>query len=167
MLIRSLSFGCILALGGVAAADTSSAMPQADQQFAEKAASGGMAEVQMGKLAEKNGHSADVKKFGKKMVSDHTKANKELMALAKKKNLKLPTAMTSEQQATYDKLAAMKGADFDSAYMDAMVKDHDEDVADFKKEADGGQDADLKAWAGKTLPVLQTHDDMAHKSPAK
>ncbi|HEX4456432.1 MAG TPA: DUF4142 domain-containing protein, partial [Polyangia bacterium] len=108
----------------------------------------------------------DVKKFGKKMVTDHTKANNELKKLAKKKSLNLPTAMTADQKTTYDRLAAMKGADFDTAYMDAMVKDHDEDVADFKKEADGGQDADLKAWAGKTLPVLQTHDDMAHKSPA-
>jgi putative membrane protein len=151
-----------LVLAGTARAET----PQADQQFAEKAAAGGMAEVEMGKLAGKNGQSADVKKFGKKMVTDHTKANNELKKLAKKKSLNLPTAMTADQKTTYDRLAAMKGADFDTAYMDAMVKDHDEDVADFKKEADGGQDADLKAWAGKTLPVLQTHDDMAHKSPA-
>lgn len=162
MLIRSLSFGCTLALATVAFADNA---PQADQQFVEKAATGGMAEVKMGQLAAKNGQAADVKKFGKKMVTDHTKANKELMALAKKKSWTLPTAMTAEQQATYDKLAAMKGADFDSAYMAAMVKDHDEDVAEFKKEADSGSDADLKAWAGKTLPTLQMHDDMAHKSP--
>jgi len=134
----------------------------ADQSFAEKAATGGMTEVELGKLAQKQSTTAEVKKFGKKMITDHSKGGTQLKALAKKKNMTLPSEMTAEQRALYDRLAKLSGAEFDQAYMEAMQKDHDEDVAEFKKEADSGRDPDLKAWAAKMLPTLQEHDEMAH-----
>ena len=135
-----------------------------DRKFIEKAASGGMAEVKLGHLATEKGTSPTVKEFGKRMVDDHGKANDELKTIASKKNFPLPTDVDSEAKATYDKLAKLSGSDFDKAYMDAMVKDHDADVKEFKKEASlGGADPDLKAWAQKTLSVIQEHDHMAHQ----
>jgi putative membrane protein len=136
----------------------------ADRTFAEKAASGGMAEVKMGQLAVEKGTSPTVKQFGQKMVDDHSKANDELKAIASKKNLSLPTEVDTKHQATYDKLAKLSGSDFDKAYIDAMVKDHDEDVREFKKATSTGVlDADLKAWAEKTLGVIEQHDHLAHQ----
>ena len=130
----------------------------------EKAAAGGMAEVKMGQLAVEKGTSPTVKQFGQKMVDDHGKANDELKTIASKKNLQLPADVNAEQKATYDKLAKLDGAAFDKAYIDAMVKDHDEDVREFKKAAaKTGMDPDLKAWAEKTLTVIEEHDHLAHQ----
>jgi len=135
-----------------------------DRKFVEKAASGGMAEVKLGQLAIEKGASPTVKEFGKRMVDDHGKANDELKEIASKKNFALPTDLDSEAKATYDKLAKLSGTDFDKAYIDAMVKDHDKDVKEFKKEAStGGVDPDLKAWAEKTLTVIEQHDHIAHQ----
>ena len=144
-----------------AAAEPSSG---AEKTFVMKAASGGMAEVKMGKLAVEKGTSPAVKQFGQKMIDDHGKANKELQAWAVKKSVTLPTGVNSEQQATYDKLAKLSGPAFDKAYLDAMVQDHDEDVAEFKKAAAmSSMDPDLMTWTQKTLTVIQQHDHLAHE----
>lgn len=135
-----------------------------DRTFMEKAASGGMAEVQLGQLATEKGTSPTVKEFGQRMVTDHGKANDELKDLATKKNFTMPTELDSKDKATYDRLSKLSGADFDKAYMDAMVKDHDQDVREFKKEAKlSTADPDLKAWAAKTVSVLEEHQKMAHQ----
>lgn len=135
-----------------------------DRKFVEKAAAGGMAEVKLGQLAVDKGGSQAVKDFGKRMVDDHGKANDELKQLAERKNFALPTEMTSKDKATYDKLAKLSGDAFDKAYMDAMVKDHDQDVKEFKHEASAsGADPDLKDWAAKTVKVLEEHQQMAHQ----
>ncbi len=135
-----------------------------DRKFMEKAASGCMAEVKLGQLAMDKGSSPAVKEFGKRMVDDHGKANDELKQLAEKKSFTLPTEMTAKDKATYDKLAKLSGDSFDKAYMDAMVKDHDQDVKEFKHEASAsGADPDLKEWAAKTVKVLEEHQQMAHQ----
>lgn len=141
-----------------------SADSTADRKFVEKAASGGMAEVKLGKLAMEKGTSPTVKQFGQKMVEDHGKANDELKAIASRKNMPLPTDTDTEHQKVYDKLEKMSGPAFDKAYMDAMVKDHDEDVKEFKRaSANSGTDPELKQWAEKTLSVIEQHDHMAHQ----
>jgi putative membrane protein len=135
----------------------------ADRTFIEKAASGGMAEVKLGKLAVEKGTSPTVKQFGQKMVDDHSKANDELKTIAAKKNVPMPTDLDSKHVVVYDKLAKLSGADFDKAYIDAMVKDHDEDVQEFKKATTTtGLDPEVKAWAQKTLGVIEQHDHLAH-----
>ena len=91
------------------------------------------------------------------MVDDHGKANEKLKAAAEKQNLTLPTNLTSKQQATYDMLKTKSGADFDKAYVAAMVKDHEEDVKEFKREVNKGKDEHIKAFASETLPVIQGH----------
>ena len=131
-----------------------------DTDFMTKAALGGMAEVELGKLAATKAQNAEVKKFAQQMVTDHTKANDELKALAGEKNFAMPVRLDPKHQAILDKLNGLSGAEFDKAYVEAMVADHEETVALFKSEADGGKDADAKAWAAKTLPALQMHLDM-------
>lgn len=138
-----------------------------DTDFMTKAALGGMAEVELGKLAATKAQNAEVKKFAQQMVTDHTKANDELKALAGEKNFSMPVRLDPKHQAVLDKLNGLSGAEFDKAYVDAMVADHEETVALFKSEAESGRDADAKAWAAKTLPALQMHLDMIKGMQAK
>ena len=132
-----------------------------DQQFMKKAAEGGIAEVQLGQLAQKNASNSSVKQFGERMVTDHSKANDQARKLGSEKNIALPTSMNSKDQALYRNLSAKTGAEFDKAYITAMIKDHKEDIAEFRREASSGNDPDIKAWAAKTLPVLEEHLRMA------
>jgi len=133
-----------------------------DKKFVMEAATGGMAEVQLGQLASEKASNADVKAFGQRMVTDHTKANEELKAVASKQSIDLPTSLDSKHQATMDKLSKLSGDAFDKAYMKEMVKDHDMDVKEFQKEAQNGQDSAIRDFASKTLPTLQEHQKMAH-----
>ena len=129
--------------------------PAADT-FLKEAAQGGMAEVEMGNLASKKAQNPEVKKFGQMMVTDHSAANSELKALATKKNIPIPTDVGSHRS-TIDKLSSSTGADFDKAYVDLMVDDHEDDVAAFEKQASSAADPDVKSFAAKTLPVLKKH----------
>lgn len=131
-----------------------------DSEFAVKAASGGLVEVELGRMAQEKGQSAQVKAFGAQMMKDHTKANDELKALAARKNITLPTTPGEEQQKHINDLAKLSGAEFDKKYISYMKDDHEEDVKEFKKAADDAKDADIKAFAAKTLPTLQQHLDM-------
>jgi putative membrane protein len=133
----------------------------ADHSFVMKAAEGGMAEVELGKLAASKGSSEQVKQFGQKMVDDHSKVNDELKTLAQNKNITLPTDLNSKDKSTKKKLEKLSGAEFDRAYMQAMVKDHSTDVSEFRKEANSGKDPDVKAFAAKTLPTLENHLKLA------
>jgi len=135
----------------------------ADRKFMDKAAQGGMAEVELGQLAEQNGQSAEVKSFGKRMVDDHSKANDQLKQLADQKGVALPTSLNAQDQATKNRLSKLQGAAFDKAYMKDMVTDHKKDVAEFQRESKVAHDADLKSWAGQTLPTLQSHLQEAEK----
>jgi putative membrane protein len=134
-----------------------------DADYAMEAASGGMMEVELGRLAMTNAASNEVKEFGNGMVTDHSKANEELKSLAVSKNITLPTAPNSDMQRKIDELSQKKGADFDKAYIDLMVDDHKDDIDLFQKEADKGNDADIKSWASGKIPTLQHHLHMAEE----
>jgi len=140
---------------------TATNMPTEDKEFVSKAGMGGLAEVQMGNLATQKASSADVKAFGQRMVTDHSKANEELSQLATAKGLALPTELAGEHKETFDHLNTLSGADFDKMYMQHMVEDHEKDVAEFEKASTSAQDSDVKGWAGKTLPTLQQHLQLA------
>ena len=135
-----------------------------DAKFAVTAANGGLLEVQLGKLAKTKATSPQVLEFASMMVDDHSAANKELMDLAGKKVITLPAILDNKTQKEYNDFEKMGKKDFDKAYMDYMVKDHKEDIDEFKKEAENGKDAELKAFANKTIPVLQHHLEMAEKA---
>jgi len=147
-------------------AGTSASVPAADKAFVEKAAVGGMAEVQMGKMAQQKGSSDQVKQFGGRMVDDHSKANDELKQIASAKGIALPTDLDAKHKSKMDKMEKLSGAQFDRAYMDEMVADHKQDVAEFKKQASSGKDSELKAFAAKTLPTLEDHLKMAQSTDA-
>ncbi|HET7924644.1 MAG TPA: DUF4142 domain-containing protein [Rhodanobacteraceae bacterium] len=155
-----------LAVSLFAAAPAFAAPSATDTEFGTKAAEAGMAEISAGHAAETKGESAAVKAFGKKMVDDHTKAAEELKNVAAKSGVKLPTTMSAEQKAAGEKLAALNGAEFDKAYAEQAVKDHEDAVALFKKEASSGSDAGLKSFAQATLPTLEDHLRMAKALPA-
>jgi putative membrane protein len=128
-----------------------------DQAFITEAMRGGMAEVELGKLASQKATNDKVKTFGQRMVTDHGKAGDELKSLAASKQITVPTSIDAKHQATIDKFARLSGAEFDRAYVRDMVADHKKDVAAFDREAMSGKDSDVKAWAAKTLPTLREH----------
>jgi putative membrane protein len=138
-----------------------------DRTFLNKAAVGGMAEVQLGQVAVKNAKSPDVKSFGQRMIDDHSKANSELTRLATSKGDTPPSELDSKNKATLERLSKLTGDQFDKAYMTDMVTDHEEDVAEFQKEANSASDPDIKAFAAKTLPTLQEHLQLAKSIHAK
>jgi putative membrane protein len=136
-------------------------------KFATNAAQGGMAEVELGRLATQRAGDASVREFAARMVADHSRANSELKAIAGRKGIQLPTEINSDQKSEMDKLSKMSGAEFDKEYMSAMLKDHETDVKDFDTQAKDGNDPDIKAFAGKTLPTLQQHLQMAQQAAQK
>ena len=135
----------------------SSGLSAADKKFVREAAEGGMAEVELGQLAVQKASSDDVKKFGQRMVDDHSKANDKLKELASGKGINLPSSPNAKQEATKDRLSKLSGDEFDKAYMRDMLQDHKQDVAAFRMESKTGRDADVKSFAAQTLPTIQDH----------
>jgi putative membrane protein len=138
-----------------------SAVSEEDSKFAVEAGSGGMMEVQLGELAQQKASSQKVKDFGAMMVRDHSKANEELKSLASMKNITLPPAPGEDHMDHIKNLSEKSGKEFDKDYMKMMVDDHQDDIDKFEKCSKDAKDADLKAFAQKTLPVLRTHLDAA------
>ena len=129
----------------------------ADRKFVKDAAQGGMAEVELGQLAAEKASSDDVKKFGQRMVDDHSKANEDLKQLATKKGVHVPQQLSAKDKATKARLSKLSGEQFDKAYMANMVRDHKKDVAEFRRETESAKDPDVKNFAASTLPTLEDH----------
>ncbi|MCZ4244001.1 DUF4142 domain-containing protein [Pedobacter punctiformis] len=146
----------VAATGGIA-------VDEADAKFATTAANGGMAEVALGKLALQKSTNAKIKEFATMMVNDHGKANEELISLAATKNITLPADIDEEHQKKAEELGKLTGTDFDKKYVDAMVDGHKKTLKLMQDEAKDGKDAELKAFAGKTTTVVQTHLDVINK----
>lgn len=142
-------------------------MPTRAPEFVAHAARDGMAEIELGKLATARAASPDVKQFAQRMIDDHGKANTELTSLASSKNIPVPTDADAEHRLLMDRLGKLSGAEFDHAYMQAMVSDHDHAVAKFRAFSNRGDDPELKAWAEKTLPTLEAHERLAKETAAK
>lgn len=137
-----------------------------DEKFILSAANGGMAEVQLGQLAQEKAQSQAVKDFGKRMVDDHGKANDQVKQIAAAKGVTLPSEVKGDEREHYDKLAKLSGAEFDKAYIKDMMKDHKKDIAEFRKEAKKAKDPDVKAFATDTLPTLEQHQAMIREVAA-
>jgi putative membrane protein len=128
-----------------------------DMKFYKHAAEGGIAEVELGQLAQDKGTSQGVKDFGAMMIADHSAANDKLKSIAASKGLDLPSSPGIGEMATKAKLDVLSGDTFDKSYIKSMIKDHEHDIAEFKKEAASGRDPDAKAFAAATLPTLRKH----------
>lgn len=135
--------------------------------FANKAATGGMAEVKFAELALSKTHNADVKTFAERMKRDHSAANAKLKSIAAGSSMQLPTDLTADQQQTMSMLQSKNGADFDKAYADAMVKDHEADVAEFQSATMNASTPQLRDFASQTLPSLKKHLQMAQALKSK
>jgi len=146
-----------------AAATGGIAVDEADSKFTTQAAVGGMAEVELGKLALEKSSNAQVKEFATMMVKDHGMANAELMTIAQQKNITLPSTVDDEHKKKMEDLSKKTGADFDKAYVDAMVDGHKSTLKLMEDESRDGKDADLKAFATKTAPIVQSHLVMINK----
>jgi putative membrane protein len=146
----------------------SAGLTAADVAFMKKAARGGVAEVEFGRLATAKASNADVKKFGQRMVDDHNKANDQLKQVASDKRVELPQALRAKDKVTKESLEKLSGDEFDRAYMSSMVKDHKQDVAEFERESKAAHDPALKDFVTQTLPTLREHLKEAEKlAPAQ
>lgn len=134
-----------------------------DAVFMRHAAADSLAEIQISRLALEKSSSAQVKELALRIVDDHTKANDQLMSIAERQQVTLPTEPMPMQKHEADKLKAMSGAAFDQAYAKAMVKDHRKAIKMFRMESRKAADADVKQFASATLPALKTHLQMAEQ----
>ena len=132
-----------------------------DTEWAVAAADMSMLEVQASKLALERATTPAVKQFAQTMVDEHAKAGEELKGLASQKNISLPATLSDKSQKKLNDLMEKSGKDFEDAYTDCMVKDHKEAVDNFKKQADKGEDADLKSWASGKVAAFEHHLEMA------
>ena len=153
-LLKQLSLACLVGFSGMALA--------ASNDFVDAAAQGGITEIESSKLALEKSNDADVKQFANQMIEDHRKANEELMALASKLGLEVPDEATLMAKAK-EMILEIRDESFDEAYANNQVMAHEQTVELFKKEADSSDNAELKAFAQKTLPKLEHHLEMARQ----
>jgi putative membrane protein len=135
-----------------------------DEAFARKAAASGEAEVECAVLAQQKATNERVKHLAQKIEADHKKANDELMSIANKKNLSIDAKPTADQTKTKQRLEKLSGAEFDRAYLEQMVKDHQKAISEFERQSSNGADPELKAFAAKTLPDLKEHLRMTQEA---
>jgi putative membrane protein len=148
-------------------ATSTKALNTADQNFIKEAAGAGMAEVELGKMVGGKAQSESVKRFAQHMIEDHSKANDDLMAIAKQLNYTPPKQVSAEEQSLQRKLAALEGPKFEQAYMESQVKAHQKAVQLFQHQATAGQNAELKKFAATTLLKLNQHLQMAQQVTAE
>jgi len=174
-LFKTLSFVIGFGLSGVSAQTNMSSaeaaprspaqLSAADQNFINEAAIGGQFEVEAGKLAQRSANP-QIKKFGSRMVKDHSAAGAKLKRIAAAKGVMVSQDLDAKHANTRDHLASLKGAEFDREYIQEMVKDHDEDAQIFADAAQNGNDPQIKRFAADTLSVIKAHDKMAHEIAA-
>jgi putative membrane protein len=170
-MIRLIAWATLIFIGaGLGPTRTTLAQgPQlrdADRAFIKMAASDGQAEIQLGKLAAERADGSGVRDFAKRLEKDHTEANLELLKLLDAQHIDVSRDMTPYQE-TADRLSKLRGVEFDRAFVQQMVKDHEETIAKFAAEAKEGHNPELKAYAAKQLPTLQEHLHLARDLAAK
>lgn len=134
-----------------------------DQTFVRKASQGNQAEVELGKMAAEKATNPQVKQFAERMIRDHSKAEEQLQQVAQAQGVELPTQPDAKAQMTKKELADLSGDQFDKAYMSDMLKDHKQDIAEFRHEEHSGSNPQAKEFAQKTLPILESHLREAEK----
>ncbi|WP_158568861.1 DUF4142 domain-containing protein [Chitinophaga silvisoli] len=141
--------------------DTNVNLSSRDQTFMTKAGFNNKAEIVAGAVADSMGMDSTVRMYGNMMVDDHTTAYNELAGYANSWNVNIPQQPDSIHMAKTAYLRSLSGHSFDTAYINAQIKDHIETIALFQQEADSSSMTQLKAYAGKYLPKLKMHLQMA------
>jgi len=155
-----LACGAALGSAMILAAQTVS---DADKKFVKEALQGGNDEVQLGKLAQEKGSSADVKSFGEKMVADHTQMGEHMIQIAQQIGVSPPSGRSMSEKTLSTKLHELSGDSFDKSYIQAMIEDHKKDLAAFKQEVANGSDPAVKAAAEKGARVVASHLQLAEQ----
>jgi putative membrane protein len=171
MRIKTILIGlsCCALNGGLLLAQTGTA-PKSDQDFLTMAAQTDMTEAHLGQLAANQATSQEVKDFAQMLVADHTSDYQQLGMLASKTNNTIPKGLDAKQEKMVAPFEKLKGAAFDRRFAHEMIAGHTKAIAEYKREAQDGQNADIKAYATQTLPTLQKHLEAAQglekKKPA-
>ena len=148
-------------LAGVGPGRAANQIADSDREFLTEAASGGQMEVELGRTAATHAAHKRVKEFGRRMAADHSQANAQLKQIAARKKVTLPAEPADAHRQKVARLSQLKGDEFDRAYMEEMVDDHEHDVEKFREASKEAKDPDVKAFAAKTLPTLEAHLRMA------
>ncbi len=159
-----LSAAALAALLAVTPAFAQTGKPNAtDRSFIDKVARDGRAEVELGKLAQQKAASPDVKSLAARLVTDHSKANQQLMSIAQQEGVKPPSGIGKENTELRSRLEKLNGQAFDRAYVQAQVKDHQKDIQYLQRQADAVQNPELKSFIQQAEPVMQQHLQMAQQ----
>jgi putative membrane protein len=150
-------------LAAIPAASAQTTTNSNDAKFIDKMARDGTAEVELGKLAEQKSSNPQVKTFAQRLVSDHTKANQQLMPIAQRDGVSPPKSVDKEHSTLQARLAKLNGQAFDRAFVQAQVEDHRKDIQYLQQQAQAVQDPNLKSFIQQTLPVMQQHLQMAEQ----
>ncbi|HET6806593.1 MAG TPA: DUF4142 domain-containing protein [Frateuria sp.] len=135
-----------------------------DAMFMRHAAADSLAEIRLGRIALDKSSSARIRRLAQRIIDDHTKANNQLISIAQRKQVTLPTEPMPMQKQEADHLRTLSGSAFDRAYADSLVKDHRKAIKMFGIEGQRAADPDLKQFARTTLPVLKQHLQMAQQA---
>lgn len=147
---------------GLLAAQTS-ALNNMDKKFLDMAANTNMTEAHVGQMAQADASAASVRDFGQKLVRDHSNAYESLTELASKVGASIPKGINVQRDRSVEALARLKGSNFDRSFLRNEVRDHQMAIAAFRREAEHGHDAAVKAYAAKMVPVLQDHLHIAQR----
>lgn len=163
-IIAALVLG--MSLSGISRAADEAKVTSADKAFIEKAAHAGLAEVELGKLAEKKAANDHCKSMASQIVSDHNKLNNDLQALATRKGVTIATEPALTAKASLKLLEQSDGEKFDDKFNKKVIADHKDAVELFEKASKESKDADVKAFADNALPTLKKHLETAESKPA-
>jgi putative membrane protein len=153
----TLSAAAIVCIACAPAAAQSSALSNADKTFMRLAAEDNMTEAHLGEMAASQAANSDLKTFAHTLVQDHTKAYEELSALSGKTGEDIPKGIDVRKDAAIQQLGRLKGASFDRRFLQNEIRDHEKAISAFKREAEHGQNSDVKGYAQKVLPTLEEH----------
>jgi putative membrane protein len=159
-LIRTLVTVAGLAVTSLGVAQTD-AITKEDKEFLKNASEMGSTEVSLGQLAVEKGTGADVKALGAKLVADHTASTQEISALAKAKKVDIAMIPAATQRKMLSSFEGKTGAEFDKEFREHVAKDHEKAIKMFTDAAADAKDADVKAFALKNIPVLNSHFELA------
>jgi putative membrane protein len=146
-----------------AAAQNTTTPSQIDKKFVHSALEGGNTEVLLGNLAVQKAESKDIKQFGQKMIDDHTKLSERMREVARKEGISAPTGTAAKDKSLVNRLEKVSGPEFDKAYIRAMVKDHRDDLNAFNREANSGNDTEIKDVASQGAQVIGEHLKLAEQ----
>ncbi|MGA9586798.1 MAG: DUF4142 domain-containing protein [Terracidiphilus sp.] len=141
----------------VSVAQDTTSPSASDKKIVQAALQGGTAEVRLGQLAVQKSNTQDVKQFGQKMIDDHTKLGDQMKEVAQKEGISIPTGAPAKDKQLETTLSSLSGDSFDNAYIKAMIKDHQHDLSEFKREANSGNDTSIEDAASQGRQVISEH----------